>query len=101
MFTAKHIKECIKNAITQHSVNGTRGGKFIIYPFGENGFQIKQILKEYFDIEPYMIVDNKWSKYNTNIANMDELRRSDVEDAYILLGVEDNLLNNKIGRAHV
>ena len=96
MFTAKHIKECIKNAITQHSVNGTRGGKFIIYPFGENGFQIKQILKEYFDIEPYMIVDNKWSKYNTNIANMDELRRSDVEDAYILLGVEDNLLNKKM-----
>ena len=96
MFATKHIKECIEKVIT--SPNCTRGGyaKFIVYPFGENGFQIKQVLKEYFGIDPYMIIDNKWSKYNTNIASTDELRRSDVDDAYILLGVEDDLLNKRM-----
>lgn len=94
MFTTKHIKECIENVIISSQCMG--GYKFIIYPFGENGFWIKQILKEYFGLDPYMIIDNKWSKYNTSIANTDKLRRSDVDDAYVLLGVEDDLLNKRM-----
>lgn len=94
MISIKHIKKCIENIIVPSYQGG--GMKFIIYPFGENGFQIKQVLKEYFNINPYMIIDNKWSKYNTNIATIDELRKSDVDDAYVLLGVEDDLLNKSM-----
>lgn len=95
MFTTKHVKECIENVIT---ASCCAGGyiKFIIYPFGENGFQIKQVLKEYFGIDPYMIIDNKWSKYNSNIVNIRELARADVDNAYALLGAEDDFLNKKM-----
>ncbi len=94
MFTTKHIKERIENVITSSGCTGDM--KFVIYPFGENGFHIKQILKECFGIDPYMIVDNKWSKYNANIVNTDELRKSDVDGAYVLLGIEDDILNKKM-----
>lgn len=43
--------------------------RFVIYPFGENGMNVKNILKEYFDIIPILIVDNEYAKFNSSIVD--------------------------------
>lgn len=72
--------------------------KFIIYPFGVNGVSVKNVLKEYFDLEPCFIVDNEYSKYNSVIINKDILRDVWQNDMYIILTVENIGLNAKIAR---
>ena len=41
--------------------------KFVIYPYGENGLYLNNILVSCFNLPPYLIVDNELSKYNDNI----------------------------------
>lgn len=47
--------------------------KFIIYPYGEYGSITKQILNNSFGIMEDFIIDNKLSKYNQRIENLDFL----------------------------
>lgn len=63
--------------------------RFIIYPFGDNGRMVKDLLKEYYNIEPEFIVDNKYCMYNPNIISFEELRKADCGESIILLTIED------------
>lgn len=59
----------IKNVIEKALDEGKRD--FIIYPYGEYGVMTKQILNNSFGIQEKWIIDNKLSKYNFNIKNLD------------------------------
>ena len=67
--------------------------RFIIYPFGDNGRMVKDLLKEYYNIDPVFIVDNKYSKYNPNIISFDELTKANCRESIVLLTIEDDEIN--------
>lgn len=54
------IKKCIETALEQKK-------KIILFPFGDVGLQVKNIMKEMYDIEPAYILDNQVCKYNSKI----------------------------------
>ena len=70
--------------------------KFVIYPFGVNGVNVKNILKEYFAKEPYAVIDNEYFSYNHAIKSKDDLKSIFQEDIYIILTIENIELNKKI-----
>lgn len=72
--------------------------KFVIYPFGENGVTVKNVLRNYFGLDPCLIVDNECSKYNHEIVNKEALKESYRKDMHIILTVERPDLNNKMYR---
>lgn len=45
--------------------------QFVIFSFGENGLLTKKVLNECFGIQEKYIVDNKLSKYNSKIKELD------------------------------
>lgn len=79
----------IRNTIEEYLLIQLRGGKrdnqFIIYPFGEYGMLTKKILNESFGILERYIVDNKLSKYNSNIKSLGYFHNKDVSKYTILL----------------
>lgn len=87
MVNDKDVKSCLKKYIEQGV------DKFVIYPFGVNGVNVRNILKDYFNIFPSLIVDNEYSKYNPYIKNFQALREQYDEDTYVILTVEDEKIN--------
>lgn len=90
MIEKKLIKKCLENYI----VLGT--DKFILYPYGENGINVRNILRDYFEIEPFLIVDNEYYKFNHNICNFEALKESYDGSAYIILTIEDRAMNENM-----
>lgn len=70
--------------------------KFIIYPFGINGVNTRNILKDYFDLTPCFIVDNEYSKYNSAIINKHMLKDVWQQDMYIIITIENASENMRI-----
>ena len=67
--------------------------KFIIYPYGTNGLITKKVLKEYFNLKPYCIIDNIYSNYNEKIENKHAIKNKFEDDVYIILTVDDEATN--------
>ena len=74
--------QIIRNRIEEAIEAG--GRNFILYPYGEYGAMAKQILNECFGIKECYIIDNKLSKFNSNIKSIDYCRNLD-KDKYIVL----------------
>lgn len=76
---------------------------FIIYPFGNVGINVKDILQEIFGLIPCMIVDNIKSKTNKDIHNIEYLKSNYNDSMVILLTTYDynltRLLIEEIGFA--
>ena len=83
MLDEKNIKVCLKEYIKQ----GIK--KFIIYPFGVNGVKVRDILRDYYNLKPILVVDNEYAKYNSHIEDFETLKKQYSEDAYIILTIED------------
>lgn len=90
MYGSNYIRDIMKEYI------GGRENKFVIYPFGANGVNVRNVLRDYFNIEPCLIVDNEHSKYNSKIIDKKELERVYQEDMFVILTAENNILNAKI-----
>ena len=90
MYRSNYIRDIMKEYI------GGRENKFVIYPFGANGVNVRNVLRDYFNIEPCLIVDNEHSKYNSKIIDKKELERVYQEDMFVILTAENNILNAKI-----
>lgn len=90
MYSINFIKNLIKECIDK------KESKFIIYPFGMNGINTKNVLKDYFDLDPSFIVDNEYSGYNSKIIDKETLRNVYQQDMYILLTIENADLNVEI-----
>lgn len=84
----------LREIITEQIDNGK--SHFIIFPFGTNGINIKKCLEECFMIEPEMLVDNKYSKYNPNIVDFNYLKEKYQSEMTILLSIEDITLNSEL-----
>lgn len=85
------IKNDVRQILEEYIKEGCK--RFIIYPYGDNGRMIKDLLKEYYNIVPLFIVDNKYSMYNPNIISFEELTKVDCRECIILLTIEDDELN--------
>lgn len=66
---------------------------YIIYPFGTNGVKVRNILKDYYGVEPVLVVDNECAKYNSEIVDFETLKKQYDGSAYIILTVEDKEIN--------
>lgn len=90
MFNESIVRKTVKKYVD----NGIK--RYVIYPFGTNGMTVKTCLEECFGISPVMVVDKEYSQYNTNIVNIDELKKSYCEDMCVILTAEDRRLNIKL-----
>lgn len=88
MISNKSIKECLKRYVVQER------NKFVIFPFGENGVKVKNVLLDYYEIEPIMIVDNEYFKYSSRILSIENLRDQYRNDYLVILTVEDKHTND-------
>lgn len=84
----------IKKRLITYIKEGNK--KFIIYPYGENGVYVKNILHDYFNISPRLIVDNTYCQYNPNIISFEQLKKEIQEDDYILLTIENDAINEEM-----
>lgn len=89
MFDINYIVKLLKNSLEKTD-------KFIIYPYGVNGVNVKNVLKNYFDMEPCFIVDNEYSQYNSKIINKKILRDVYQKDMYVILTAENDIVNAQI-----
>lgn len=72
--------------------------KFVIYPFGKNGILVKNILQDYFNIVPRLVVDNTYSKYNSKLINFDRLKEEIQTDDYVILTIENKKINDEMSQ---
>lgn len=87
------ISNCIKNEMAK----GCR--EFAIFPFGEKGVQIKNILETQFGIREVTKIDNILCKYNEDIFSVDEILSKTDKKFTLLFSCEnpeirDELLSN-------
>lgn len=61
------IKECIEQKLDA----GFR--KFIIFPFGDVGMQVKEVLRSAYGIDTEYVLDNNLCKYNSDINSLEFL----------------------------
>lgn len=73
------IKECIEQKLDA----GFR--KFIIFPFGDVGMQVKNVLKNAYGIEAEYILDNNLCKYNLDIKALDFLKKLSCKEFCVVL----------------
>ena len=59
--------------------------KFILYPFGNIGRQVKSILHVFCGIQEYCIVDNYLAKKYDTIKSLDDLTEDDLKNAIVLI----------------
>lgn len=90
MYTRSFIKRIIKNLVNKGIT------KFVIYPYGENGLLVKQVLQEYFALIPCIVVDNEYYQYHTNIISLQELKSQYEESLHIILTVENIKINSNM-----
>lgn len=72
----------VRNAIERAICSGKNN--FIIYPYGEYGIMVKQILNDSFGIMEKWIIDNKLSQYNDRIKSMDYCRNINCNEYTVL-----------------
>lgn len=59
--------------------------KFIIYPFGDVGIQVKQVLNMCYGIHEEYIIDNNLCKYNSKIKDVSFLKKIDCSNYVVIL----------------
>lgn len=70
--------------------------KFAIYPFGRNGYETKNFLKEYYGIEPMYLIDNNHCGYNGILSYEEYVQKEDAKNTYIILTIQNEEANKAI-----
>lgn len=70
--------------------NLKQGKEFIIFPFGEKGLLVKNILRDCYDIEAKYIVDNHLSQFNPNIEDSSVFEKMDTTKYKVLFTYSGN-----------
>ncbi len=79
---------CICNTIE----NALDCGKkvFGIYPFGRNGMMTKRILKERYNIDASLLIDNELCKYRSDVCRLDQVNTMlSTEETACLVTIEN------------
>jgi len=81
MYTSltQEIKLCIEKQLELNH------REFILFPYGEIGMQVEEVLYKVYDIRPLCILDNKLSKYNKKIKPLSELEKYKNQNVYLIL----------------
>lgn len=82
--SGKEIKRCIEQKLDM----GFR--KFIIFPFGEMGMQVKDVLRDVYGIEAEYILHSRLWKYNPAIKPIDFLDTISCNEFCALLTITNN-----------
>lgn len=83
-----NIKKHIENNISE-----LQSREIIIFPFGQAGILVKQILNEQYGIQENYIVDNRLSNYNNNILPLDVCMKCCSKNIIVIFTAEKN--NNR------
>lgn len=84
----------IRDILKDYIASGKK--RFIIYPFGVNGVNVRNVLYDYFNLQPQFIVDNEYSKYNVNIIDKEKLKKIYRKDMNIILTIENENINAEL-----
>lgn len=79
MTIVQEIKECIEKQLDNSKT------AFIIFPFGDIGLQVNEILKLSYNITPKYILDNHLCKYNPNIKPLKFLKNINCDNLIVIL----------------
>lgn len=83
----------IKNCIEQCLDNGEEN--FIIYPYGDVGIRVQEILNKCYGIKERCIIDNNLSKYNEIIHDMSYLENLEIENYVVILSsINEQIYND-------
>ena len=89
------IETEIRRMIEGQLENGCR--EFIIFPFGDVGYKVKQILNIVYGIQEILICDNHLSRYNSNIVSLDKIRnRKFTEKTCVLLASTNHTIYKEL-----
>lgn len=80
MTLISQIRQCIEEKLRSGSAK-----KFIIFPFGDIGMQVKNILNNAYSIKEAYILDNNLCKFNVNIRELSFLDNIDCRKFYLIL----------------
>lgn len=85
------IRQCIEHALDQGEHN------IIIFPYGDIGMQVKNILKDSYNLEPSYIIDNHLCHYNAQIKPLSFLTSlSNIHDYCIILASTNSKIYNNL-----
>ncbi len=73
----------IKRAIRYQLDKGNR--RFVIYPFGETGMKVKDVLNQQFGITEKYAADSELCRYHSEIKSVAELEEDYKSDDFIIL----------------
>lgn len=73
----------VRKTIEEQILSGRRD--FILYPFGEQGLLVKEILNKVFGIQERCIVDNYLYKFNSSIKDISYLAKSEYKSCVVLI----------------
>ena len=90
MTLVQEIRQCIEEQLCKSR------DKFIIYPFGEIGLQVKLILKEVYNIEDMYILDNNLSRYNQEIKPLSFLNNMSCDNYVLILASKNFEIYNEL-----
>lgn len=90
MTLTTQIKECIEKKLAA----GQK--KYIIFPFGEVGIQVKRILNSAYDIKEAYIIDNHLCKYNSKIKQISFLEKLECRDYCLILASLDKTIYEEL-----
>ena len=77
------ITDCIEQGIEK--IGSVGGSRIIVYPYGDVGIQVVELMRSVYDIDPAYIIDNHKCKYNTKIKTIDFLKTINIDNYYLIL----------------
>lgn len=67
-----------------------------IFPYGYQGEIANRLLQQKFGIKPKYVIDNKWSKFNSNIISLETLGKIDNENLIVFIASDRNDIYDEI-----
>ena len=86
--------ELIKNSIESCLKLGRKN--FVIYPFGEIGMLTQEILNRCYGIKESLIIDKNLNKYNSEIKNLEYLKKVDCSKYIFLVASANNDIHEEL-----
>lgn len=73
-----------------------KNAEYGIFPYGYQGEIANNLLRQKFGITPKYIIDNKWSKFNSNIVPLDTAAEIDNENLTVFIASDRNEIYDEI-----
>ncbi len=78
-------KRGLKTKIERLFVGGGEAPNLIIFPYGEIGQEVKELLEDVYGIEPKYILDNHLCKFNAKIKPLEYLKNVNCRECVLIL----------------